>query len=184
MVQSELGAAQKRHAARLDAVAQNFSDLGLAEDAAACRALSSPMQTTLFRISKPPKDVQPEISLSLPEKERDLRLSFRKIEDHYANELDILRKALRAGYPNYAFQILLEVIRQNPDQAIARKILGYKLRGKEWVTPFANEQMEKGNRLGRHVRLAAEGPSARSTRRASGTARPLDVGRSGGRNLP
>ena len=39
---------------------------------------------------------------------------------------------------------MTEVVRQNPDHAAARKILGYKLRGKEWVTPFAAEQLEKG----------------------------------------
>ena len=68
------------------------------------------------------------------------------LQDKYAAELYVLcRKAQRAGYPGYAFRILEEVIRQNPDHAAARRILGYKLRSKEWVTPFANEQLDKGN---------------------------------------
>jgi hypothetical protein len=145
-VHVELEVAQRKHAARLDVVRQGFSDLGFAEEAKRCRDLAAPMQAALFRVAKPPKRMRPDIGPALPEKERELRLSFREIEDHYAADLYVLcRKALRAGYPNYAFQILLEVIRQNPDHAVARKILGYKLRGKEWVTPFANEQLEKGN---------------------------------------
>jgi hypothetical protein len=145
-VQVELEVAQKQHAARLDPVRQGFADLGLAEDAKRCRELAAPMETALFRVVKPPKEVQPEIALTLPDKERELRVNLRQIEEHYASDLYVLcRKALRAGYPNYAFQILAEVVRQNPDHAAARKILGYKLRGKEWVTPFAAEQLEKGN---------------------------------------
>jgi hypothetical protein len=145
-VQVELAAAQKQHATRLDVVRQGFADLGLAEEAKQCRDLAASMQTALVRVVKPPKHLRPEISPALPEKERGLRISFLDIEDQYAADLYVLcRKALRAGYPNYAFQILLEVIRQNPDHKVARKILGYKLRGKEWVTPFANEQLDKGN---------------------------------------
>jgi hypothetical protein len=145
-VHAELEAAQKQHAARLTPLGQQFSDLDLAMEAKRCRELAAPMETALFRVVKPPKEVQPEIALTLPEKERELRVSFRQIEDRYASDLYVLcRKALRAGYPNYAFQILAEVVRQNPDHPAARKILGYKLRGKEWVTPFADEQLEKGN---------------------------------------
>lgn len=144
-VQVELATAQKQHAARLDGMRQAFEDLGLTEEAQTCRELAAPMETSLVRVVKPPKDVQPEISAALPEKERALRTSLRQVEERYASDLYVLcRKALRAGYPGYAFQILVEVVRQNPDHAVARRILGYKLRGKEWVTPFANEQLEKG----------------------------------------
>ena len=125
---------------------KGFADLGLAEDAKRCRELAAPDgRTALFRVVKPPKEVQPEIALTLPDRERELRVNLRQIEEHYASDLYVLcRKALRAGYPNYAFQILAEVVRQNPDHAAARKILGYKLRGKEWLTPFAAEQLERG----------------------------------------
>jgi hypothetical protein len=144
-VQVELGVAQKQHAARLDAVAQGFTDLGLADAAKHCRELAAPMETALFRTNKLPKDAQPEISLSLPERERELRVSLRQIEEHYASDLySLCRKALRAGYPSYAYQIVEEVVRHNPDHSAARKILGYKLRGKEWVTPFAADRLEKG----------------------------------------
>jgi hypothetical protein len=144
-VQAELATAQKQHAARLVPVAQGFSDLGLADEAKHCRALAAPMETVLFRVNKLPKEVQPEISLSLPERERELRESLRQIEEHYAADLySFCRKALRAGYPSYAYQIVEEVVRHNPDHPAARKILGYKLRGKEWVTPFAADRLEKG----------------------------------------
>ena len=105
---------------RLDALAQGFSDLGLTADGQHCRELASPMATTLFRIQKPPKEVQAEIPQTLPEKERELRLSLRKLQDEYAAELYTLsRKALRAGYPSYAFQIVQEIVRHNPDHVAA-----------------------------------------------------------------
>jgi hypothetical protein len=145
-VQAELDTAQKQHLAEQVVTRQGFSDLGLSEDARHCRELAAPMERSLSRVVKLPKEVQPEISASLPENEFKLRVSFRQSQEKYASNLYVLcRKALRAGYPSYAFQILEEVVRQNPDHAIARKILGFKLRSKEWVTPFANEQMEKGN---------------------------------------
>jgi hypothetical protein len=145
-VQSELETAQQLHSAKLDVSRQGFADLGFDEDARRCRELAAPMERSLRRVVKLPKEAQPEISATLPDNEFKLRVSFRQNQEKYASDLYILcRKALRAGYPSYAFQILEEVVRQNPDHAIARKILGFKLRGKEWVTPFANEQMEKGN---------------------------------------
>jgi Protein of unknown function (DUF1570) len=144
-LQEELAAAQKRHGARLDALSQGFSDLGLSDDAEHCRALARPMATGLFRVQKPPRDVQPEIPASLSDKERDLRVSLRKTEQEYAADVyQLSRKALRAGFSSYAFQLIQEVVRQDPDHAAARRILGYKKRGKEWVTPFANEMLDKG----------------------------------------
>jgi Protein of unknown function (DUF1570) len=145
-VQSELDEAQKQHAAKLIVIRQEFADLGLNSDARHCRELAAPMEASLFRVVKLPKNVQPEIPAGLPDKEHELRVSLHDLQDKYAAELYLLcRKVLRAGYPSYAFRILEEVIRQNPDHAVARRILGYKLRNKEWVTPFANEQLEKGN---------------------------------------
>lgn len=145
-VQSELENAQKQHAAELVVIRQGFADLGLNADAKHCRELAAPMEASLFRVVKLPKKVQPEMPAGLPEKEHEVRVSLRDLQEKYAADLYVLcRKALRAGYPSYAFRILEEVVRQNPDHATARKILGYKLRSKEWVTPFANEQLEKGN---------------------------------------
>jgi Protein of unknown function (DUF1570) len=145
-VQSELDSAQKQHAAKLFVIRQGFADLGLNAEARRCRELAAPMDASLFRVVKLPKNVQPEIPAGLPDKEHELRVSLHDLQDKYAADLYVLcRKALRAGYPSYAFRILEEVVRQDPDHATARRILGYKLRNKEWVTPFANEQLEKGN---------------------------------------
>jgi hypothetical protein len=145
-VQTELDNAQKQHAAKLVVIRQEFADLGLNFDAKHCRELAQPLDASLFRVVKLPKAVQPEIPTGLPEKEHDLRISLRDLQEKYAADLYVLcRKALSAGYPSYAFRILEEVVRQDPDHAKARGILGYKLRNKEWITPFANEQLEKGN---------------------------------------
>ncbi|HET6325492.1 MAG TPA: DUF1570 domain-containing protein [Planctomycetaceae bacterium] len=144
-VQQERRALEKKHAARLDAFAQEFTDLGLKHEADTCHELAAPLSTALFRIQKPPKEKQRELPKSLPEKEHDLRVDFRDAQVKYAAELYRLsRKALSAGYPSYAYALVQEVVRQDSDHASARRILGYKLRNKEWLTPYAAERLEKG----------------------------------------
>jgi hypothetical protein len=143
-VQTELRTVQKQHAARLDALAQDFTDLGLADAAQQCRELT-PLSTALFRVQKLPKEKQPDLPSSLPEKERDLRLTFRDVQAKYAADVYRLsRKALAAGYPSFAYGLVQEVVRQDPDHASARRILGYKLRNKDWVTPYAADRLDKG----------------------------------------
>jgi hypothetical protein len=144
-VQAELRTLQKQHSARLDAFAQDFADLGLTQDAQNCRELGAPFSTALFRMQKPPKEKRKEIPQSLPEKERELRVNFRDVQSKYATELYRLsKKALSAGYPSYAYALVQEVVRQDSDHPGARRVLGYKLRNKEWMTPFAAEKLDKG----------------------------------------
>ena len=104
------------------------------------------METSLFRVVETAQDTCSRRSrVALPKKNAScVSRSVRSRNTTRPSCTCLCRKALRAGYPNFAFQILEEVIRQNPDQPAARRILGYKLRGKEWVTPFAAEQLEKG----------------------------------------
>jgi hypothetical protein len=144
-VQSELRLLQKQHAARLDSIAQDFADSGLADEARKCRELATPFSTILFKVQKPPKEKEPEIPPSLPEKERELKITFREVQVRHAADLYRLsRKALAAGYPSYAYGLVQEVVRQDSDHVSARRILGYKLRNKEWLTPFAADRLDKG----------------------------------------
>jgi hypothetical protein len=144
-VQTELQTLRRQHAARLDTLAQDFTDLGLAEQAQQCRELAAPLSTALFRVQKLPKEKQAEIPAAVPAKERDLRVTLRDVQSRYATELYRLsRKALSAGYPSYAYGLVQEVVRQDPDHQYARRILGYKLRNKEWVTPYAADRLDKG----------------------------------------
>jgi Protein of unknown function (DUF1570) len=144
-VRTELQTLQKQHAARLDALGQEFTDLGLTERAQQCRELAAPISTALFRVQKLPKEKQAEIPAAVPAKERDLRVTLRDVQSRYATELYRLsRKALSAGYPSYAYGLVQEVVRQDPDHQYARRLLGYKLRNKEWVTPYAADRLDKG----------------------------------------
>src|SRR5262249_20930707 len=70
-VQADLAAIGKKHTALLDGLAQDFTDLGLTQDAKICQELATPLSTALFRIQKPPKEKRGELPPSLPEKERD-----------------------------------------------------------------------------------------------------------------
>jgi hypothetical protein len=144
-VQADLATIGKKHTALLDALAQDFTDSGLTPDAKICQELAAPLSTALFRIQKPPKEKHGELPPTLPEKERDLRVRFREVQSKYATEIYRLsRKALAAGYPSFAYALVQEVVRQDSDHAQARRILGYKLRNKEWVTPYVAERLDKG----------------------------------------
>ncbi len=144
-VRTELQTLQKQHAVRLDALRQEFTDLGLTAQAQQCKELAAPISTALFRMQRLPKERQPEIPPAVQGKERDLCVTLREQQAHYAADLYRLsRKALSAGYPSYAYALVQEVVRQDPDHQSARRILGYKLRNKEWLTPYAADRLDKG----------------------------------------
>jgi hypothetical protein len=65
---------------------------------------------------------------------------YAKFRDYRAEQAETLfaesKQALGAKQPARAYQLLFEVLRENPDHAEARRILGYtKGRGGQWTTP-------------------------------------------------
>lgn len=144
-VQKELRAAEHAHADTLRTLAQDFSARGLTAEAERCRELSAGMSAAFVPSQELPKKVRGEPASSLPAQERVLRKALRKAEETFGSQLSLLsRKALRAGYPNYAYRLVQEILRHDPDQLFARKVLGYTLRGKTWVTPFAAKKLDDG----------------------------------------
>jgi hypothetical protein len=65
---------------------------------------------------------------------------YAKFREYRAAQAETLfaeaKQALEANQPARAYQLLYEVLRENPDHAEARRILGYKKgRGSQWTTP-------------------------------------------------
>ncbi|QDT88541.1 DUF1570 domain-containing protein [Gimesia algae] len=91
-----------------------------------------------------PREVRPDLPLSLPAAERNWRLKLRNLQEEQANDLFVFsRKVLHEGFPSYAYDLILETAYHNPDHRSVRQILGYVRNGDEWATPFEKEMHDR-----------------------------------------
>jgi len=136
----------REYSGRIEKLAVTCEERGLADAVAQVRRRSFGPETLAQNFRALPREVTPEIPVSLPEGERFWRTQLRGIERDYAQELYLLsRRALNDGYPSYAYSLVRESAIHDPDHPAARKILGFVRLGTEWVTPFAASQIKKGN---------------------------------------
>ncbi|MEX2288442.1 MAG: DUF1570 domain-containing protein [Planctomycetaceae bacterium] len=126
----------------LEALALNCESKNLLEAAVFIRkqANSSPGDSGV--IESLPKKIQAEIPAGVSPDERNWRMQLRHAQLQYAQELYLLsRRALGAGYPSYAYQLVREVAHHDSDHAMVRRLLGYVRYDDQWVTPFAARMM-------------------------------------------
>jgi hypothetical protein len=57
---------------------------------------------------------------------------------------DLAKQAADAGQLSLAFQWATETLRENPDHAEARRVLGYERRDGQWLTPYGVKMREAG----------------------------------------
>lgn len=99
-----------------------------------------------YNLDDLPEEKLPQISLAIPDAERQWRLKHRKLETDYANELyKIARDALNKGYPSLVFQLIREVAFYSPDHINARRMLGYVQDGGKWTTSFRKQMALEKN---------------------------------------
>ncbi len=136
-IQKDQAEQQRAYAEKLTQIAAHCDRLGLPEEAARARSLAAPMDSQLLRIRALPVEVEPDLPADLPAEQKELRTEFRRLRTDYAKELYLLsRRALKARHSSYAYQLVQETARQDPDHAVARRILGYRQQGNKWLTPF------------------------------------------------
>lgn len=127
----------------LEAVAISCEQSQLESLAAEVRELKSSSESP-SHLDTLPVQVQPEIPTNLPPAENVVRIRLRKLQADYALNLYALsRKALKEQHTSLAFQLVSEILKQNPDHPQARGLLGYKRVGDEWMTPFAIQKKSK-----------------------------------------
>lgn len=91
-----------------------------------------------------PREVQADIPLNLPADERMWRLKLQNLREEQANDLFVFsRKVLHAGFPSYAYDLILETAYHHPDHRSVRQILGYVRNDDEWMTPFEKEMQNR-----------------------------------------
>lgn len=136
--------AHLRFASALEDIAAFCDEKRLPEAAALVRESAKRPDLHAVELEPLPTDVQPEIPLSLPDDERAWKTRLRVEREKYAHDLYLLsRRALRAGFPSYAYLLVREVARNDLDHRAARRLLGFERYGDEWVTPFAASKLRQ-----------------------------------------
>ncbi|MFO0918900.1 MAG: DUF1570 domain-containing protein [Planctomycetaceae bacterium] len=108
------------------------------------RSLLNPQTDDGLHLSALPSTVQPPIPPQLSDEERYWRTQLRHHQTEYATQLYLLsRRALHAGYPSLAYDLVRDVAIHDPDHVKARELLGFVRRGDEWVTRFTAEMRKK-----------------------------------------
>jgi len=70
---------------------------------------------------------------------------YREARNEYADQLfDLAKRAADAGQLSLAFQWATEAVRENPDHADARRVLGYEQRDGAWLTGYGLRMADAG----------------------------------------
>ena len=114
--------------------------------AATIRRMVPVLEEQTFDVDDLPDEVTPELSLTLPDEERQWRSQLKRIRMDYARELFLLsQRALKTGHVSLAFHLVREVAFHDPDHRHARQLLGYVRDHDRWVTPFEKAMDARGN---------------------------------------
>lgn len=141
-IQKEQVEKQLQYAAALEQIAARC-ERSFPDEAVQIRELATKPDTRIFRTQTLPATARPKIPATLPDDEKSWRTELQQLRSDFARDLYLLsRRALMTGYPSYAWQLVQETARQDPDHEFARRILGYKRQGDQWLTPFA-AQMQR-----------------------------------------
>ncbi|HEY2838893.1 MAG TPA: DUF1570 domain-containing protein [Pirellulales bacterium] len=148
-----------KYAEQLAALAEDASQLGLTSQAAMARRWLPPIPPNTLRYAQRPpiaadaaapsvagKASSPkQTEDSQPSVETQWRERFDQARSAQAKALFALAgEAVEAGEASLAFPLLVEALREDPDHAAARKILGYERMKDRWVTPYeARKTREK-----------------------------------------
>ncbi|WP_459556648.1 DUF1570 domain-containing protein [Lacunimicrobium album] len=121
-----------------EATAQNLT--GLVEEISRLQVVLASVETVYTR---PPRDVEASLPLTMPEQERALRVKYQTLRNEYSKALyKQAEMTLKGNLASVSYVMLLEIVRVSPDHADARRILGYELYRQKWVTPFERRMIE------------------------------------------
>lgn len=131
--------------AQLAALAATCDQEQLTDLARDIRQWAIPFEEQPGDVDKLPPRVVPDIPNTLPMSEFDLRIQVRKARVEYARKLFLLvKKSQSEKYASRAYGLTRELLFHDPDHKAARSLMGYKLAGDEWTTPFAARMKREG----------------------------------------
>ena len=127
----------RRYAADLAPIVADLRDSGSVEEAKLAIHLALPADRTQLSVRNLPDTVASPIPNNLPPDQQNALARFRTARERHSIALHVLaRQALNAGSVSYALDLVREAARQNPDNPIARRVLGFVRDQAEWVSPF------------------------------------------------
>ncbi|HET6426327.1 MAG TPA: hypothetical protein VFG20_21725 [Planctomycetaceae bacterium] len=93
-----------------------------------------------------PATFEPDLPASLTPEQREWQVQLRSHRKEYAKDLYLLsRRAVNNGHPAFAFDLVREIVRHDPDHQQARELLGFVSHEQRWVTPQAKALLRKGH---------------------------------------
>lgn len=130
--------------AALGELATDCEARGLSAAAEQIRELAEPVDTAELRFAPLPRHVQEPIVQDLPPDERHWRTQLRHERQEYAKDLYLLsRQTLSGGHVGLAYDLVREVAMNDPDHAVARRILGFVRNGDEWLSAFESQMLRE-----------------------------------------
>ncbi|MFH5805419.1 hypothetical protein [Alienimonas sp. DA493] len=141
---------REAYRSELTTLAARADAAGLAEFAAELRAQATPPDPLTLSVTPPPRSVRPALPPGDRSEETALRRDVRRTGTEYARELFQLAKragtrgAEEPGAANLAMGLVWEVLAADPDHPEARRALGQKRVGDDWLTPWEQVQARSG----------------------------------------
>lgn len=138
LVRQQHATLREKFSGDLEELAEWCEERSLAAAAARVRAVATPVDPQMLLGRPLPEDVRPELSPVLPADERYWKTRLQFLQTDFAREVYLLsRRALNDGSPSYAYDLVREVARHDPDHRVARRLLGFVRLGEKWVTPYS-----------------------------------------------
>ena len=138
-LEKEHASLERGYAEELNAIAEECLAAGDAEAAKIIHdwpIARAPMTLSLVLIDAASDDLRDPTGPNGASEEKWWRLREAQAEALF----DLARRAVHAKQPALALETLFEVVRENPDHANARRLLGYKRRENRWLTSFEFEK--------------------------------------------
>src|SRR6185295_5484136 len=137
-----------------DALYASYSEK-LAELAARCEKENQPALAEKLQAWLPKCELATSYLFDLPSSTSDapkpdvklspLEAEFRKLRDAQADSLfELANRAIKEAQPSLAYELVPEVVRENPDHKQACKLLGYVRFRDGWHTPYEVRQFQFG----------------------------------------
>lgn len=131
---------------KLEQLARECEEANLTEQAKATRGWVRPQDPLHLYIPKLPRKMRPrELPTETPEAIRKWDEAFWRLRATYSQDLYALAKqAVQAEQTTLAHEVLLEALRQNPDDETLRKLFGFQAYRGEWLTAWQVRQITNG----------------------------------------
>lgn len=140
---------QKLHAdyvVQLNSVRERCVELGqtaLAEEIDRLRELPKPSE---LRSEELPETAQSNPPEALTGNTRAVWNRLRDLRERHAGDVYLFaRRVLKAGFSGYAYNMVREALRHNPDHDRARRVLGFVRHEQRWVSALAADMLRNGS---------------------------------------